>query len=212
MFKDAEIVTRPQHEVWTCIPIPQGGEFKGVLAGPIRRVYCHHDGTSSKPCRWQITDGAVSCYCQEAPAKGRVYGYAPFICKDGAQVVVMLSATTTKKMMHMTRGSCVRLVRPDRPKAPLVPHMMLASDLGTKLVERVKEGKDSDISYYLLAVLWHDETLVRFFYPPHDARSASKFPPLIRRKPKDTDTPPPKSDSALSLDKAAAGIGDGGTS
>lgn len=207
MFEDAEIVLRPVQDSWTTIPIAQGTEFRGVLAGPIRRVYCHHDGTSSKPCRSEITKGAVKCYCQTEPTKGRVYGYAPFIAKDGGQVVVMLSATTTKKMMAYKRGDCVRLVRPDRPKAALVPHMMLAEEMGTKLVERIRNGPDADIAYYLLSILWHDELLVRHFYGPQvgDRKAALKRPPLVKKKL--TDTPAPASDNALSLETALNGVG-----
>lgn len=210
MFEDAEINLRPVKDAWTVIPIAQGTEFKGVLAGPIRRVYCHHDGTSSKPCRAEISKGAVKCYCQTEPTKGRVYGYAPFFSKDGAQVVVMMSATTTKKMLAYKRGACVKLVRPDRPKAALVPHMVLAEEIGSQLVKRVQDGPDADIAYYLLAILWHDELLVRHFYGPlvGDRKQQQKRAPLKKRDMEDT--PAPSSDKPVSLAPLLGSIGFGG--
>lgn len=200
MFESEEIRLLPTELQWRTVVPKQGESVKGWLIGPLQVFTCHYHSNASRPCRDKITKGGMLCYCSKTPTSSRQIGYQPLLTRDREKLVVLMCATTAKKVKMYAHGLPVEFWRPNKEKTPLCVKQILAEDLGTQASANIHAIKPHDIKPYLLNVLWQDTALLTYF-----SKSPSSSDPMCTT-PKNRSTKTPKlgaasaaRDNALSL-------------
>lgn len=169
----------PDHLKWRIIPIDLDQSVEGWIAGPLVSIAAHWSGGRSLPCRRIMTDGALTCPCEDTPMSVRGISYCPLVDKIGERYVIILSATVAARVGRMARGTPVRFTRPPRQKRPLFVTVLPDTHLGSDRTKAMRQAAIHDIGEYLLHV-WQDRPLCEAFgveYRPACGVPAAKRKP-----------------------------------
>lgn len=198
MFDDYVWSPRSRGDGWTTVAVPRGTSLFGVICGRIRIVLTHYNGECSKPCRREITKGAVHCYCQDGkPVGKRVYGYLPLRTRKDEKIVVILCASVAHVVKHWSVGQPVEVIAPEGEKVKTRCRQCPVHELGQRLVETVQARPAECIAEYLVYVLWHDDEVCEHFNGLAKKEDKKVYPPLVKRNKKATTKPQSKDNQSL---------------
>lgn len=164
-IEDAPITPRLPGQQWTTRTLKEGERETGVLVGPIRRIACHWDEDleCSKPCRDVLTKGAVPCYCAKTHQRTTVRVYVPILDKKGEQLVMLISATSYKRIAALPHATVLVFNRVGVNISRTYANYGNPFEFEQSILRRAQQLAPQDISDYLVYVLWQDPKLIAHY-------------------------------------------------
>jgi hypothetical protein len=146
---------------WARIKWPKDKSFavNAWLAGPIKWVLCHHKGVS-KPCRDELTKGAIKCHlCMTHPNVSWV-GYVPLYDESGKTLFTQVKDSAYDIVSRIQPFDAVRVMRggDQFDSISVTPSKWSARYQPNSDARREPAQMDS-----FLLRLWVDEELIKFF-------------------------------------------------
>jgi len=190
MFQSETIKLLPAELQWRTVVPKKGESLRGWVVGPLCLHTVHFVNKASRPCRNLLTGGGMHCYCATKPMSARQVGYQPFLTQAREKVVVLMCATTARKMSHFGQGSPLEFWRQNKDKSGLNVKHVMAEELGDINTANIARQKPWDIRPYLLKVLWQDSELVTYFEKvvpasgPANTTTVGKQPKYAPHRPK----------------------------
>lgn len=162
MFPEIEFDEVPLDRQWRRLEMPAGAEVRGWKCGPVVPAIVHWNGEASKPCRHEMSSGALFCNCQKVKVAKRKLGYIPILHQNGERVVIILSNTVAARAKKLLHGDPIKLSRPTTPKAPIKIEPWPSYEVSAETTKRVRKYVPCDIQAWLLR-LWGDPLLTRYY-------------------------------------------------
>lgn len=151
---------RPGTKRWKYLPVPNGAQAVGWIAGPTVGVWSHHRG-GTKPCRHTMSDSALSCgLCADGePPVWR--GYVPLYDRDYCRRFVLISEDYEEAVRELTLHAPVKLQRGKGSREPVT----IRFEQWRVQPLALGEGRNAaaDITPFLLR-MWKDAELEQWYY------------------------------------------------
>jgi hypothetical protein len=133
---------------WHCPQVTPTTGYRGVLAGPVVFVPTHYSG-ATVPCCRIATEGAVPCWCDDAPADVRRSAYIPIVTSHHDRFVALVSGAVGDIVEGWEIGTTVGVSHPGISRRPIVVEKLNGNTLARPQRDKMLQGAPHDISEYL---------------------------------------------------------------